>query len=378
MLVIDKSMYAALKNWRDKNKHANRFMMYVNSCDRSLTDATVRKLMFDIQEQDLPGEQHVSYYSARAFRVHMRQYYSHIAKLYGKDPKGAASVTEIAKRIPAACGWITLIIGDAEALAGDEETTEELFRSLYAFACKRANVILIGNRGCKEAFSGCAFALRKMTEGIMEKQEAKQLTINCYDQEQTPEKERIVYDSEEKQRDALCFFWDTVYNQLEKGYFDYKNFTFLIRETLAYLVPRVTQEQVYRKDLELIGKTGAMLSAKSRIADGCKPWEYDAAKEIAAGLHSAITNANAANDCFPSGKIWIDVFMEDPDVACGAVHTGGYTALRIPVRVDTVCKKTDALATAIRDHTYKKRTVPERICAFLEDDDAARSAEQPK
>ena len=47
-------------------------------------------------------------------------------------------------------------------------------------------------------------------------------------------------------------------------------------------------------------------------------------------------------------------------------------------QVDTVCKKTDALATAIRDHTYKKRTVPERICAFLEDDDAARSAEQPK
>ena len=43
MSVIDKHMYERLKKWCDGKRPKNQFMMYVNSGDRALTDATIKK-----------------------------------------------------------------------------------------------------------------------------------------------------------------------------------------------------------------------------------------------------------------------------------------------------------------------------------------------
>lgn len=51
MSVIDKHMYERLKKWCDGERPKNQFMMYVNSSDRALTDATIKKLMYEIEEQ---------------------------------------------------------------------------------------------------------------------------------------------------------------------------------------------------------------------------------------------------------------------------------------------------------------------------------------
>ena len=48
MSVIDKHMYEKLKAWWDGSRPQNQYMLYVNAHDRALTDATLRKLMFEI------------------------------------------------------------------------------------------------------------------------------------------------------------------------------------------------------------------------------------------------------------------------------------------------------------------------------------------
>ena len=360
MPVIDKSMYENLKNWCDKNRPEHQYMMYVNSCDRGLTDATVRKLMSDIEEEDIDCEEFISYYSAKSFFNNMREYFSHVAKLYLQKPDDDASINDIIKSVPSTCGWITLIIAGVEALSGEEEITEEMFKSLLSFACKRANIILIGNGDYKEAFSGSEFVLRKMADGTAAKQEDNLLMIGLYDQEETPEKECIAYDTEKERCRELCFYWNTVYNQLENGYFDYNYFKVLVKETLEYFIPRVTKEQVYRRDLWLIEKIGAMHSVKDdiidgckvrdNIVDGCKPWEFDASREVATGLLGAIVY----NDDFSSGNISLDVRIKLPDKGYSTIYTGGYMDATIPLSVDTVYSKIDSLAEAIRDCTYEK------------------------
>ena len=361
MSVIDKHMYEKLKNWCDGERPKNQFMMYVNSSDRALTDATIKKLMYEIEEEDIDGEEYVSFYSAKNFYHNMRKYYSHVSELYMKKPSENDPIEDIIESMPPTGGWITLIIEDVETLSGDEEKMEEMFNSLFSFACKCSKVILIGNGDYTEAFSGCEYALQKMAERIAAKPEDNVLMIGCYDQEENPAAESVVYDTEEDRRDELYYYWDSVYDRLEKGYFDYSNFKVLFKETLEYLIPRVTKEQVYRKDLELIEKIGAMRSVKDGIADGCQPWEFDAAKQFASGLHIAIVNKYDLNDDFnnnndfSSGGISLFVVIEERNEDHGALHFGGHFCPTIPVRVDTVYQKIDSLAEIIRNVTYEGR-----------------------
>ena len=64
MSVIDKNMYENLKNWCDRKRPENQFLMYVNMHDRELTNATIRKLMFEEDKQDVEGELYIAFYSA--------------------------------------------------------------------------------------------------------------------------------------------------------------------------------------------------------------------------------------------------------------------------------------------------------------------------
>lgn len=59
MSVIDKNMYEKLKDWCDWGEGKRpkyQQIMYVNSHDRALTSATIRKLMFEMTKEDVHGE----------------------------------------------------------------------------------------------------------------------------------------------------------------------------------------------------------------------------------------------------------------------------------------------------------------------------------
>ena len=114
MSVIDKHMYEELKKWHDGERPKNQYMIYVNSRDRALANATIRKLMYEIDEEDICGEEYISFFSAKNFYSNMREYYSHVAELYLQNPAEDDPVTDIIKNIPPTCGWITLIVEDIE------------------------------------------------------------------------------------------------------------------------------------------------------------------------------------------------------------------------------------------------------------------------
>lgn len=63
---------------------------------------------------------------------------------------------------------------------------------------------------------------------------------------------------------------------------------FHIWYVLIGIIPRVTKDQVYRKDLWLIEKIGAIPGFKNKNIEGCNPWELDASIKYATALHKAI------------------------------------------------------------------------------------------
>ena len=365
MFMIDKAMYENLKNWCDRNRPENQFMMYVNSHDRELTNATIRKMMFEITEEDIHGEEYIAFFSAENFYRNMRDYYSEIGNLYRNNPDENDPIEEIIEDYPPTCGWITLIVEDMEAFSGDHQKMEEMLMTLLAFASKRANIILIGNGDYQEVFAGCEYALGEMTVGLNADEEDNLLMIGCYDQDTVPDREKIIYDTLEKHCDELDYYWDTTYEQLKKGYFDYENYKSLFKETMEYLIPRVTKEQVYRKDLWLIENIGGMRREKPEYLEGCKSWEFDAARKFAMGLHKAIVNCYDYHDDFSGGRIGLDVIIEEPDQDYGAIHISSSLETTITVSVDTVSLEMDRLAETIEKCTYKGDT--EKLWKYLDD-----------
>ena len=352
MSVIDKTMYEELKNWCDRNRPKHQFMLYVNSHDHSLTSATIRKLMFEIDKEDIHGEEYVAFYSAESFYRNMREYYSHIGDLYRRKHSEDDTLEKIIADLPSTCGWITLIVEDMEALSDQPEKMQEMMQLFLCFAVKRANVILIGNGTYEEVFSECEYAMNEMADGMNANVEDNVLMIGCINQDETPNRERIVHESPEKQRDELDFYWDTTCEQLEKGYFDYDVFKPLYKETMEYLIPRVIGESVYRKDLFLIENIGAIWRHKP--IDGCGIWEFEAARQFSVKLHKAIVNRYGYNDDLSAGIIALDIVIKDPDKEYGAIQIGGSLSTTVNITVDTACMEMDKLAGTILEHTYQR------------------------
>ena len=356
MSVIDKNMYEKLKDWCDwaegkRPKHQQ--IMYVNSHDRALTSATIRKLMFEMTKEDVHGELNIALYSAENFYRNMRDYYSHIADLYMNIPADDASLVDIINDYPPACGWLSLIIEDVEVLSEKPKEMQEMMETVFAFSSKHASIILVGKGDYKTVFSGCEYALTEMADGIAAKEEDYVVMVGCYDQETEPDRETVSYESTDRQRDELNFYWDTVYKQLKKRLFNYDDFKTLYRETLEFIIPRVKTEQVYRKDISLIENIGAMRKENNEQLDGSAPWEFDAAREFTNGLHMAIINLYGHHDTLSEEKVAIEVVIKKADEDCGAIHISGATYTSVKVNADTVSSKMDKLSDTIREGTYR-------------------------
>lgn len=259
-----------------------------------------------------------------------------------------------------------LIVEDIEVLSKDDEKMKEVLKTFLAFASKGSRIILIENGDFEDDFSRCDYALQEMTEGLAVKEEDNQLTIGYYDQGMAPDEENTTYETIEKQRDELNYYWDTLYCQLGKGYLDYFDFKTLFEETLEYLIPRVTIEQVYRKDLLLIEHIGAMRFQNHGNIEGCRPWEFESAQKFAVGLHEAIVNEYGDNDELSGGTIGIEIGIEEPSEDYGAIHVSGSMWATIKVSVVTVCSKMDRLSEAIHKCTYEGDATQAWI--FLQDE----------
>ena len=379
MPVIDKKMYETLKGWCDydaEKRPKHQQIMYVNSHDRTLTNATIKKMMFEMWKEDVHGELFMSLYSAENFYRNMREYYSHIADLYLNKPGEDDALIDIIEDMPPTCGWIVLIVEDLELLSGKAEVMQEMMESVFTFSSNMPSIILVGNGEYQEVFAGCEFALNEMADGIAATEEDDEVMVGCYDQETEPTREGITYESADDQRDELSFYWDLLYRQLEKRCFDYGDFKKLFKETMEYIIPRVSAEQVYRKDIRLIENIGAICRESNQRLDGCTPWEFDAAQECSEGLHGAIVNRYGCNDDLSNGKIMfyvaikhpdeeINVVITDPDEVCGAIHFSGAIYAPMKVSADTVFDKMDTLSEMILEHTY--RGDKGRAWKFLDD-----------
>ena len=355
MPIIDKNMYDKLKKWWDYDKSVrpkNQFIMYINSHDRTLTNATIRKVMFKKWKEDIHGEDYVTFFSAENFYKNMRKYYTHVSELYVKNPGKKDSLEDIISDIPATCGWITLIVEDLEKLTGQDEKMQEMFRTFMKFAAKRSNIILVGSGDYRDVFSGCEYALGAMEYGLNVSEEANEVMISYYAQENDPTVENVTFENIANQRTEIDFYWDKLYGQLDYGYFDFEDFKLLFKETMEYIIPRVSKEKVYRKDLWLIENIGRLKFKKNFDVDGCKPWEYEAACNFATGLHEEIVNMYNHNDEFSKGEILIDVVIRDKDEEFGAVHISGCLVTFTTISTQNVCRRMDYLAELMYVKTY--------------------------
>ena len=368
MATIDKTMYEKLKKWCDRcegSRPANQHIMYVNSHDRTLTNATIRKLMFEMNEEDVHSELYSAFYSAGIFYRNMRKYYTGISKLYFRNPMKDAPLLKIIEDIPSTCGWITLIVGDIEELSEDTEKIQEMMDTLFAFASKHSNIILTGSGDYRDVIAGNDRAMHAIDEGSTAKEDER-IKVGYYDQGTDPVRENITFKTEDLHRKELNFYWDALYKQLETDYFDYEDYKSLFKETLGYILPRVTEEKIYRKDLILIENIGAICSADHEIIEGCRPWEFEAARKFARGLHEAIVNRYGENDDLSEGEMKIDAVIEEPTEDHGALHISGSICIIIDIGIDTACQKMDKLSETIHRCTYrgnakieKCRTSPE-------------------
>lgn len=356
MPVIDKNMYEELKRWCDRKEGSGipgpQNIMYVNSHDRELTNATIRKMMYEIDKEDIHRELYTVFYSAKNFYRNMRDYYTHVAELYMHHPGENDPLVEIIDDLPPTCGWIMLIVEDIELLSGKEEM-QEMMETIFAFASRNSEIILVGDGDYKKVFEGCDYALKEMAEGIAAKEDDGLVMVACYDQELNPEIETLTYATDNDKRRELDFYWRTVYEQLEERYFDYDGFKNLFKDTFDYIVPRVSLEQVYRKDISLIENIGAMRKQNNNDLEGCELWEFDAARQFTNGLHTAIINHHGYQVDFQKEKVGIDAIINEAEHDCGCIHVGGYTCTTINVNTDTVLSEMDELSDTIHECTYR-------------------------
>lgn len=372
MSVIDKNMLDSLKVWCDRYedmmpKYPN--IMYVNSRDHSLTSATLRKLMYEVDKDDEWGEMKISFYSAESFYQNMRDYYSLIASLYGCDIKEDDSLMDVIRMIDSTCGWIVLIVEDVETLSDDSEKMEEMMQTLVAFGYKNPSNILVGNGDYEEVFAGCKYALHEMRNGG---------SIVCYEQEKNPLKEKVLFETPDDQIEELIYYWNMVYQKLEQRLFHYEFFKELYKDTLEYILPRVGKEQVFRKDIRLFISMEAMCRKDEKELYGCKPWEYDAAQNFLEGLLDAIINRDGDNDDLSGENVWIRVVVEDkPTVINGIECLEGFTCAPIKVGIDNLNFKMDELAAVIHDQTYEGNKV---AIQYLKDNllEKLSSSKQPE
>ncbi len=376
MAAIDKNLYEDLNQWWHGERPKHQYMLYVNSRDRRLTNATVRKLMYEIDKEDIHGEEYVKFFSARNFYKNMREYYTHVARMYMRTPGRKDSLEKIIDSIPPTGGWLTLIVADLEDLAGNPDEMEKMFRTFIRFARKRANVILIGNGDHNDVFSGCRYAVREIKYGLAAKEEDHVLMIGSIAQDEIPETEKVTYETYEEEQEELNFCWTKLNEQLEYGYFGYEDFKILYEETLEYLLPRVTKEQIFRKDLRLIENIGDFKLPKSKEADGCDPWELDAAAQFSEGLHEALINTYGDNDDLSEGTVWFWVSIEERQTDYGAVHISGSLEHMEEVRADTVSSKLDHLAEIIRTCTYEGDELAAMKLIDADEEEDAEDAEK--
>ncbi len=319
----------------------------MNSRDRQLTNAAVRKLMYGNYKEDVYGEEYVRFFSAKNFYKNMRDYYARVAEMYMRNPGEEDSIEEIIESMPPTGGWLTLIVEDLEDFTGDPGRMEEMFKTFIKFAAKRTNVILIGNGDCNDVFCGCGYAVGEMKTGMAAKAEDNLLMIGSIAQDET---EEVTCGASAEELD---FYWDMMNDQLEDGYLDYDGFKVLYKDTLEYLIPRVTEKQVYRQDLRLIENIGRFKLPPGKETDGCEPWELEAAKKFTRGLNSAVINADEDNDDFSEGTIKFRVSVEDRKVEYGAVHISGSFEHTENIRADNALSKMDKLADVIRKCSYE-------------------------
>ena len=355
MSVIDKSIYEKLKNWcdyKDDYRSADEHVIYVNSNNRLLTKSTIRKVMCDFTEEDVHGEMYIKFYSAKSFYNNMHAYYEDIAECYRCKLSGEETIEEMIEGIPPTCGWLILIIEDMEELSDDAEKMEEMFKHINEFASNCPSIILVGNGDYQD---------------VVRPKIIDDDVLCIYNQQVAPDREDIVYDTIEDQYDELDYCWNVVYEMLEDKYFDYEYFKTLYTETLEYIIPRVTDEYVYRLDIYLIEQIGKMHRMDNKKIQGCLPWEFDAAQKFSIGLHRAIGNRYSNEDGFEGEKISIDVWIKERDEDCGSFSVGGTFYISIDVSVDTACQKMDKLSETILGTTYKADAM--QVWRFMQEED---------
>ncbi|MCR4616801.1 MAG: hypothetical protein K5669_01300 [Lachnospiraceae bacterium] len=355
MAAIDKNMYEELKRWCDRKRGCGipgpQRIMYVNSHDRALTKSTIRKMMYEIDKEDEEGEVYTAVYSAKSFHRNMRDYYTDISELYRRNPGENDPLVDIIEKLPPTCGWITLIVEDIELLSSKEEM-QEMMETIFAFASRNSEIILVGDGDYKKVFSGCEYALKEMAEGIAAKEDDGLVMVACYDQDLNPETEVLTYETDDDRLDELNFYWETVYEQLEDRYFDFDGFKNLFRDTFEYIKPRVSLEQVYRKDISLIENIGRIRREKDNDFDGCDQWEFDTAKEFSRGLHEAIINRYGHQNDYSEEKIGIDVVIKEAEEDLGGIYISGSTYHTVMANADNVISEMDQLSDVICKGTY--------------------------
>ena len=232
---------------------------------------------------------------------------------------------------------------------------KELMESIMAFGSRHSSIILVGNGNYKDVFSKNENVLDAIENGfpMLDEDEEESYTFGVYDQEMSLIYENIVYENSQKHCDELNYYWYIIYEQLEKRYFDYEAFKALFKEVLEYIIPRISKEQVYRKDLELIENIGAMRRENNEYLVGCMPWEFDAARQFSIGLHKSIVNRFGDNDDVTGGTIVVEVEVKEPSEDYGCIHFSGSSYEHIDLTADNSYSEMDRLSEKILEFTYK-------------------------
>lgn len=352
-ITIDKNMYEELMGWRENSSDSKYYdkdnqIMYVNSNNRALTNATIKKIMFEMDEDDPHGELYTSFYSSGNFYNHMREFYTKIATLYFHTPGENDNLSDIISHISPTCYWITLIIKNMEELSDEPEKVHEMMKSLITFSEKGAYIILIGNGDYKEVFRNCDYVLQKFSNYNSINDESH-FSFDFYEQEKIINQVTTIYETIDKQRDELIFYWKTLYEQLNHNYFDYAEFKPLYKETLEFIIPRISEESIYRNDLLLIENISRFHLNENDKIDGCKPWEFDAAKQFTRRLYLSIAHMNYGFT-ENSAKIALEIQLSKKEF--GSIHADGYLLTTININPDNVEEKIDKLSNAIKGCTY--------------------------
>ena len=353
MPVIDKRMYKELKKWWYCTGPYGKDLIYVNSNDRVLTDSTIRKMMYEIDKEDKYGDLFISLYSAENFYYNMRDYFTHVAELKCLEkPTDDQPIEDIIESIQTPCGWIILIIEDIDSLYEAYGKLEEMMKYILSFALRSPYIILTWNEDHESFFSVYEHALQEISNGDTATDDDDPISMGIYDQEnESLEIDIVAFDSPDDQRDELDYYWHLVYEQLINKYLDYVNYKSLYKDTLDYLIPRMTKEYVYRSDVKLIEDIARISRKEPDDIDGCMPWELDAAKEFSRSLNEAIIYNHDVNR---ESEIELHIVVEDPPKEHeNSICSYGYSCMSVNISVDNVIQEIDRIAGLIHECTYK-------------------------